>query len=187
MDYVSQDFCQYNGHGNNEALQTGSWDTSRIELVCDIIDIPEPDASFDVILCSEVLEHIPDAVLALKEFARLLKPGGILILTAPFACLTHFAPYFYATGFSRHWYEYHLGKTGFEVIKLNANGNWYDCLLGEIRRIPYISRKYSSAFLGYIALLLELPLIAVLRILQRSDRGSKELMTGGWHVIAKKQ
>jgi SAM-dependent methyltransferase len=41
------------------------------------------DASFDLILCSEVIEHVPDPDAALKEIHRLLKPRGILILSTP--------------------------------------------------------------------------------------------------------
>jgi len=86
LDYVSQDFCQYEGQrgGVKEGLQIEDWDTSRIDLVSDITAIPAPDASFDAILCSEVLEHIAEPTHALDEFARLLKPAGIMILTVPF-------------------------------------------------------------------------------------------------------
>ena len=41
--------------------------------------------SFDTILCSEVLKREPESTNALDEFTRLLKPGGVVILTAPFA------------------------------------------------------------------------------------------------------
>src|SRR5580692_2586535 len=92
LHYVSQDFGQYNGKGDQRGLQTGSWSYSGIDIVSDITDIPEPDASFDAILCTEVFEHIPDPLRALDEFRRILKPGGTLILTAPFASLVHFAP-----------------------------------------------------------------------------------------------
>ena len=88
LEYVSQDFGQYEGQQGGapaDGLQTKSWDTSRIDLVSDITAIPAPDASFDAILCSEVLEHVPEPTHALDEFARLLKPGGVVILTAPFA------------------------------------------------------------------------------------------------------
>ncbi len=104
LHYTSQDFNQYTGRGLAEGLQTGRWDTSRIDLVSDITAIPAPNGSFDAILCSEVLEHIPEPTHALDEFLRLLKPGGMLILTAPFASLVHMAPYHYCTGFSRYWY-----------------------------------------------------------------------------------
>jgi SAM-dependent methyltransferase len=41
------------------------------------------DASMDAILCLDVLEHVPDFRAALREFARVLKPGGTLLLTVP--------------------------------------------------------------------------------------------------------
>ena len=49
----------------------------------DATSLPFPDDSFDAIVTSEVLEHIQDDVRALGEFARVLKPGGILAATVP--------------------------------------------------------------------------------------------------------
>ena len=71
LDYVSQDFCQYEGKGDGNALQTGAWDTAQIDIVSNIVSIPVSDESFDVVLCSEVLEHIPDPVAAINEFSRI--------------------------------------------------------------------------------------------------------------------
>lgn len=47
------------------------------------LSLPFPDASFDKILCSEVLEHIPDYEQAVAEIDRILKPGGTLALSVP--------------------------------------------------------------------------------------------------------
>ena len=77
----------------DEGLQSKKCDTTRIDLVSDITAISAPDASFDATLCSELLEHVPEPTPALDEFARLLKPGSFLILTAPFASNEHMAPY----------------------------------------------------------------------------------------------
>lgn len=49
----------------------------------DIMDIHYPDASFDVILCSHVLEHVDDDRQALREFYRVLRPGGWAVLLVP--------------------------------------------------------------------------------------------------------
>jgi SAM-dependent methyltransferase len=45
--------------------------------------LPFRDASFDRIIASEVLEHIPDDTAAFRELARVLKPGGTLAITVP--------------------------------------------------------------------------------------------------------
>jgi Methylase involved in ubiquinone/menaquinone biosynthesis len=52
-------------------LQTGPWDNSKLDIVSDILSIPLPDHSVDAIMCTEVLEHIPDPLGAIKEFSRL--------------------------------------------------------------------------------------------------------------------
>lgn len=186
LDYVSQDFCQYEGNGDTSGLQTGTWDTSRIDMVSDITAIPAPDESFDVVLCTEVLEHVPDPVAALREFTRLLKPGGRMILTAPFCSLTHFAPYHFASGLSRYWYEKHLQEMGCTVLEISPNGGWLDFLAQEIWRLPWIGKTYSSHALGWLALGCSVPLLVVMRAMAALDRRSSELLTFGWHVVAQK-
>jgi SAM-dependent methyltransferase len=187
LDYVSQDFCQYRGDGDGSALQTGRWDTSRIDIVCDIVAIPEPDASFDVVLCSEVLEHVPDPIATVRELARLLRPGGSMILTAPFCSLTHFAPYHFATGLSRYWYERHLGDLGLTILEARPNGGWPDYIAQEIWRLPWFGKTYGSRMFGAVALATGLPLMAMLRLMAWNDKGSSELLTFGWHVVARKE
>jgi SAM-dependent methyltransferase len=49
----------------------------------DICTADLPEASFDVVYCSFVLEHVPNADVALKNFVKWLKPGGLLILRLP--------------------------------------------------------------------------------------------------------
>ena len=146
LDYLSQDFCQYQGDEEvgNEGLKLENWDTSRIDIVSDITAIPEPDASFDAVLCSEVLEHVPEPTHALDEFYRLLKPGGILILTAPFNSLVHMAPYHYCTGFSKYWYEHHLEARDFQIRTLTANGDWFTLMRQEISRLGGIERQHRN-------------------------------------------
>lgn len=56
----------------------------KVKLIkADATDLPFKDKSFDRIICSEVLEHIPDDQKAISEMHRVLKPGGIVIITVP--------------------------------------------------------------------------------------------------------
>ncbi|PUE31189.1 methyltransferase type 11 [Limnohabitans sp. Jir61] len=182
---VSQDVCQYEGIGDELGLQTGAWDTSKIDLVCDIVNIPESDASFDVILCSEVFEHLPCALKALDEFRRLLKPGGKLIITAPFASLVHFAPYHYATGYSRYWYEYHLPSRSFEIQELTSNGDWFSYAKQEILRLPVMAKRYGDRCwpLAYLVA----GVAFVYFMLRGKSQSASDVACFGWHCIAIKR
>jgi ubiquinone/menaquinone biosynthesis C-methylase UbiE len=186
LNYVSQDFCQYEGVGDNKGLQTGGWDTRQIDIVSDVSHIPETDASFDVILCSEVFEHLPKHVLALSEFQRLLKEDGVLILTAPFCSLTHFAPYHFNTGFNRYFYEHHLNSLSFVVTEISTNGNYFEYMGQELRRTPSIADKYTSNKISRVQHVIIRMMLKIRERLSRQDKGSDELLCFGYHVIAKK-
>jgi SAM-dependent methyltransferase len=47
------------------------------------LELPFPDGSFDRVIAAEVMEHIPDDVGALRELARITRPGGVLAVTVP--------------------------------------------------------------------------------------------------------
>lgn len=52
----------------------------------DAMNMPFDDASMDAVLSADVLEHVPDLDKVLSETARVLRPGGAMIATFPFAC-----------------------------------------------------------------------------------------------------
>jgi len=187
LKYVSQDFAKYDGRGDKKGLQTKIWDNSNLDIVSDITSIPRPKASFDAILCTEVFEHLPDPISALKEFSRLLKKNGYLIITAPFCSLTHFSPYHFYSGFNRYFYETYLTKFGFKIIGIKTNGNFFEYLAQEIRRIPEVKRIYLRSFKRNI---LETTAHKItLHFLDRwtkKDNGSDELLCFGYHVFARK-
>jgi SAM-dependent methyltransferase len=112
--YETQDFCQYRGH-LVQYLQP-------IDHVCDIVRIPLQSESLDAVVCTEVLEHVLDPMAVLDEFARLLRPGGKLFLTAPFLSHLHMDPFHYYSGFTRYWYDHWLPLKGFSLDSIVAIG-----------------------------------------------------------------
>jgi SAM-dependent methyltransferase len=186
LNYTSQDKAEYDGVGDSSGLQTNKWDTSLIDIVSDIIDIPVGESSFDIVLCSEVLEHLPEPVLALKELTRVLKPGGSLILTAPFCSLTHFAPFHFSSGFNKYFYMHHLEELGYKIEEITPNGNFFEYMAQELRRLPSIAEKYSQ---------LDQPnefrkgindFLSFLEKFTNSDTGSSDMLCFGYHIFAKK-
>jgi len=54
------------------------------KVVTSITGMPFAPAIFDIVLCSEVLEHVPEDDKAVSELRRVLKPGGVLVVTVPY-------------------------------------------------------------------------------------------------------
>lgn len=186
LEYLSQDFCQYNGAGDKRGLQADKWDTSQINIISDITSIPEGDKSFDALMCVEVFEHLPEPIKAIREFHRLLKPQGYLILTAPFCSLTHFAPYHFYSGFSRYFYEKHLREAGFEILEMEQNGNWFSYMAQEMRRMPWCAEHYAQHTVSiFTRVVIRINLLLLERI-ERTGKGSAEFFCHGYHVFARK-
>ena len=75
-------------------------ETSAGPLRGDALSLPFPDATFDRVVASEVLEHIRDDVGAMRELARVLKPGGSIAVTVP-----RFFPELVCWGLSSEYHE----------------------------------------------------------------------------------
>ncbi|CAH2031078.1 class I SAM-dependent methyltransferase [Trichlorobacter ammonificans] len=186
LEYVSQDFARYDGKGDGRGLQTGFWEQADLDIVSDIVSIPVASGSFDAIMCIEVFEHLPEPVLAIKEFSRLLKDGGHLVVTAPFCSLTHFAPYHYATGFNAYFYQKHFADAGFRIVEIVPNGNFFEYLGQEIHRVPEIANRYCHFKLNFFQGIALRLMLRVLEHCSHTDRGSSEMLCFGYHVHAVK-
>lgn len=128
--YVSHDFGKYPG-----VKLGGTVSYAEINVRSDILAIPLEDESIDNLICTEVLEHVPDPLAAVGEFARLLRPGGVALVTAPFTSGSHQEPYHFYGGFSRYFYE-HAAKThGFQVLEIQAHGGFLRLMAQELGRL----------------------------------------------------
>jgi SAM-dependent methyltransferase len=159
-----------------------------IDYVSDILSIPVSDASFDVVLCTEMLEHVPEPILAVKEFARILKPGGRLLLTAPLGSGLHQDPYHFYGGYTPHWYHKFLEEAGFGDITVEANGGFFKHWGQENLRFSIFLAPWQKGRLVWFPLwLLSLLWFAMIcpllgHVLDRTDRD--RAFTVGYHVTA---
>lgn len=142
-----------------------------------IWNINEVDNYFDAILCSEVFEHIPYPIETVKEFSRLLKKGGKLILTAPSNCLRHFDPYFFYSGFSDRWFEKILNENKFKIDEITPVGDYYSWMKVEIAR--------TMASKGILSKIILLPTLIFFSIMKKTEKSTNTLCMG-YHIIATK-
>jgi SAM-dependent methyltransferase len=183
-EYKSQDFAQL----DETQLEAGY---GEIDYVGDIAAIPVPDRSFDAILCTEVLEHVPDPVGAIREMARILRPGGQLILTAPLGSGLHQQPYHFYGGFTPFWYRRFLGEAGFEQIAIEPNGGFFKFYGQESQRFQTMlnPRRFrgGARLVAALAWIAAYPIfrIAIPLICDRLDSSDPTpAFTVGYHVTA---
>lgn len=131
-EYQAHDFSQLPQELNRSRKSYGV-----IDYVSDILAIPVQDASIDVIICTEVLEHVPEPIKVLSEFARMLRSGGKLLLTAPLGAGLHQEPYHFYGGYTPHFYTTFLPDAGFANITVEANGGFFKFYGQESRRFSY--------------------------------------------------
>ncbi len=64
-----------------------NWENPKLRYqVCDVLELPFDNESFDVICSNELIEHLPDVETALKEMARVVRKGGKVVLSGPNLC-----------------------------------------------------------------------------------------------------
>src|ERR1044072_5627944 len=156
--------------------------SSRHTYICPIEKIPCADDTFDFILCTQVLEHVPDPLAAVKELRRVLKSSGQLFLTVPQGYGVHGEPYnfFY---FTKYGLELVLKQAGFEVMKIRERGCYfyylYDRLANAIPRIVVGYKKRMSLMmlvLSPVHIILAYVLGPALLLLEPLDREKRFTM-----------
>lgn len=83
--------------------------------------LPFATGSFDIVLMFEVLEHLPEPALAIREAARVLRPDGLLVMSTRQAWKTHGAPHDYFR-YTRYGLEHLLTQAGFGRLELHPLG-----------------------------------------------------------------
>jgi SAM-dependent methyltransferase len=76
-------------------VSTSPHDTAEVDLIATAESLPFADASFDAVICTEVLEHCRDPRAAMHEIRRVLRPAGRGFITTPFLVPLHEMPHDY--------------------------------------------------------------------------------------------
>lgn len=134
-------------------------ETTKVGVVRgDALHLPFADGTFDRVLCSEVLEHIPNDIGAMNELARVLRPGGTMAITIPrfgpelinwaLSDEYHMVPGGHVRIYRRSVIESRLESTGLQVTQhhyahgLHSPYWWLKCLVGTTNDSHWAVKAY---------------------------------------------
>jgi len=100
----------------------------------DIYDLPLKSACTDLVLCTEVLEHVFETRRALSEVYRILKKGGLLVLSTPLIMGEHETHDYYR--FTLECLKVHVREIGFEVVDVQTRGGIFSALGLLLTHLP---------------------------------------------------
>jgi SAM-dependent methyltransferase len=129
----------------------------EVDIVCDLTQTnPFRDASLDAILLMNVLEHVYDAHALLESLAKMLKPGGVLVIAIPFLVKMHQVPVDFAR-YTHYSLQRFAADHGLEISHLEG---FYDPLsvlaegIGNLKNavLPEVSgaRHYAGRLFAWV-------------------------------------
>jgi SAM-dependent methyltransferase len=139
-----------------DSTTCSDWENSQstnphIDMFIDLNEIPLPidDASFDTVLLSDVLEHVMHPWELIDEVARILRPGGTLLLNVPFYYVIHSPPYDFHR-FTEFALRAMCERAGLDVIELSPTGGAAEVIAdvtGKVLAIqPWVGKALSTAY-----------------------------------------
>jgi SAM-dependent methyltransferase len=146
----------------------------------DVQALPFRDGVFDAVKATEVLEHVPEITRALAECRRVLRPGGHLVITAPFLERLHADPGDYGR-YTRSMWERLLDGAGLRPLSIEPQGGYFTHLAGLLRFLV-LQMPRPLRWLGYGTF----PLLDLVARLDgtAAARGRLASFVGGYFIVA---
>ncbi len=160
-----------------------------VDVVADAHALPFEDATFDQILCTEVLEHLHTPSQAITEMRRVLKPGGRIILTTRFVFPLHDVPHDYFR-YTKYGLK-HLFKD-WEVERLVEETNTLETIAVLLQRVGYQTTLRCNKVSKVLIFLLARLVAASSKLIVteygdiKKSVSEKNIMTSGYYLVARK-
>lgn len=94
---------------------------NNIDVVGDVLNPPFADSSFDTVISTQVLEHVEKPWIMVSQISRIIKPGGLCIITAPFMFPFHADPHDFFR-YSKKGMESLFKNEGFDIVESGTYG-----------------------------------------------------------------
>lgn len=109
------------------------------DVQADAARVPFRGECFDVVICSELLEHVQDPRAVLREVFRVLRTGGRLLITVPFLYRIHGDPHDFGR-YTDHFWSCTLSEIGFHEIVIERQGLFFSVLVDLC--MQYVNRMW---------------------------------------------
>ncbi len=157
------------------------------EVIGDIHKMPFKDSEFEIILCTEVLEHLKNPQVAIGEMKRVLKEDGKLILTTRFIFPIHDAPndYFRYTKYGLR----ELFKE-WEILGLEAEATSVETIAVLLQRLIFqINYKYNKFIKAILFIFIQIFMFLNKFIKVefgdiKKEQTEKDILTSGYYLVA---
>lgn len=176
---------------NRTSLDIERRDGVAVDVIGDTHDLSIfPQESFDVILCTEVLEHLHTPAQAIAEFHRILKPGGTLLLTTRFVFPLHDIPNDYYR-YTKYGLQYLLRD--FNNVEVAEEASTIETIAVLLQRIGFQCTTMGLRPLKFFWFFLAKFMLAFRWILTQEygDIGHQQkeqhILASGYYVVARKQ
>lgn len=160
-----------------------------VQIIGDAQALGIADGAFDIVLCTEVLEHLPEPQRAVDEMFRVLKPGGRLLLTTRFLFPIHDAPHDYFR-FTKYGLRHLLRR--FDVVELQEETDSIGAVAVLLQRLGMQARTLGPMATRAVWLVAARVVRPFGFLITREYGDSRRLtpetgiMTSGYHVACRK-
>jgi SAM-dependent methyltransferase len=117
--------------GLDLAVGDAAWDYSRLDVLGDLTALPFPRGVFDAALNIVTLEHVRRPDQALAEIARVLRPGGRLLLVVPHAWEVHQHPHDFFR-YTKYGVEELAARAGMRTVSITPGGGYFRLLARQL-------------------------------------------------------
>ena len=157
--------------------------TPQPHVCADVLSIPFKNQAFDTVVSTQVLEHVSDPFMMIREATRVLKPSGYLIITAPQAWPLHEEPYDFFR-FTKYALQMLARSNGLNVITLTERGGAFSAL-GQLLSAVLYDRFGKRTTTRIIFKVLSAPVVILCQMLDKMFYYPK--LTLGYVLVAQKQ
>jgi len=124
----------------------------------DASDLSFSDSTFDVVICRELIEHVPDEQVVYSEIRRVLKPDGYLLITTPNVYSCAIDGTFHVRGYTPTSFLAEMKHQGFKIIDKKGNVPYIfhglkmymqsgiDIVLEDFKKIDKLTRNYKNRY-----------------------------------------